>query len=171
MSDRDGDAAADVRLRRCPDWVRWLPRVLGGALLAAALIVIMSLESGPSLLGRSKAVLMVMAGAVALWVVRAGSDVRLEAGLVDDALRIGARGRYLEVPLGDIEALDYAPPFVNARNWPPALVVVDRHDRRFRVPAALRDGPACWVSRTSRARAFAASSNRKTPGWPAPLGD
>jgi hypothetical protein len=85
-------------------------------------------------------VLAVAAGVVSLWVVRAGSEVRLEAGLVGDVLRIGARGRFLDIPLREIEVLDYDPPFVMARQWPPALVVIDRHDRRYRVPAAIRGG-------------------------------
>ena len=158
MNDRATDSGTEASLSRCPAVVRWLPRVLGGALLAAAMIVITSL--GPSLSGGWRVVLSVAAGVVSLWAVRAGSEVRLEAGLVGDALRMGARGRFLDIPLREIEILDYDPPFAMARKWFPALVVIDRHDRRYRVPAALSGGRRLLEeiverSNDDRLRAFA----------------
>ena len=57
-----------------------------------------------------------------------------------DGLKLGARGRYVELAFRDIEALDYDPPFSSARRWLPALVLIDRRDRRWRIPASIEDG-------------------------------
>jgi hypothetical protein len=117
-----------------------MPRVIGGALLAAAAIVNGNLEPSAALSGMVKGVLVGSAAAAALGVVRAGSEARMEIAVEEDRLRLGARGRCVELALRDIEAVDYDPPFSSARRWLPALVLIDRRDRRWRIPAAVEDG-------------------------------
>lgn len=126
--------------RRCGVAARWMPRVLGAALLAAAAIVNGRLEPSAALSGMVKGVLVVAAAAAALWIVRAGSEARMEIGVEQDRIRLGARGRYVELALRDVEAVDYDPPFSSARRWLPALVLIDRRDRRWRIPASVEDG-------------------------------
>jgi hypothetical protein len=117
-----------------------MPRTLGGAVLAAAAIVNLSLEPNVAFSGMVKGVLVVAAAAAALWLVRAGSEARMEVVVDSDRLRLGARGRYVELPISDIEALDYDPPFSTTRRWLPAVVLIDRRDRRWRIPASIGDG-------------------------------
>lgn len=126
--------------RRCGVAARWMPRVLGGSLLAAAAIVNGHLEPSAALSGMVRGVLVVAAAAGALWIVRAGSEARMEIAVEKDRLRLGARGRYVELALRDLEAVDYDPPFSSARRWLPALVLIDRRDCRWRIPASIEDG-------------------------------
>lgn len=126
--------------RRCGVAARWMPRVLGGGLLAAAAIVNGNLDPSAALSGMVKGVLVVAAAAAALWLVRAGSEARMEIAVEKDRIRLGASGRYVELALGDIEAVDYDPPFSSARRWLPAIVLIDCRDRRWRIPASIEDG-------------------------------
>jgi len=128
--------------RRCGIAARWMPRVLGGAVLAAGAIVNWSLEPYAVFSGMVKGALVVAAAAAALWLVRAGSEARMEIAVEEDRIRLGARGRYVELAIHDIEALDYDPPFSSARRWLPAIVLVDRRDRRWRIPASVEGGAA-----------------------------
>lgn len=117
-----------------------MPRALGGAVLAAAAIVNLNLEPHAAFSGMVRGVLVVAAAGAALWLVRAGSEARMEVAVEADRLRLGARGRYVELPIRDIEALDYDPPFSTTRRWLPAVVMIDRRDRRWRIPASIGDG-------------------------------
>jgi hypothetical protein len=119
-----------------------MPRVLGGAVLAAAAIVHLSLEPHAVFSGTVKGVLVVAAAAGALWLVRAGSEARMEVAVEADRIKLGGRGRYVELAIREIEALDYDPPFSSTRRWLPALVLIDRRDRRWRIPASIEGGEA-----------------------------
>jgi hypothetical protein len=119
-----------------------MPRTLGGAVLASAAIVNLSLERHVVFSGMVKGVLVVAAAAAALWLVRAGSEARMEVILESDRLRLGAGRRHVELPIREIEALDYDPPLASSSRWLPAVVLIDRRDRRWRIPAAIGDGTA-----------------------------
>jgi hypothetical protein len=119
-----------------------MPRLLGGAVLAAAAIVHWSLAPYGAFSGMVKGVLVVVAAAAALWLVRAGSEARMEIAVETDRIRLGARGRFVDLSLCDIEAIDYDPPFSSSRRWLPAIVLVDRRGRRWRIPASIEGGAA-----------------------------
>jgi len=153
--------------RRCGVAARWMPRVLGGALLAAAAIVNLTLEPYAAVSGMVKGVLVVAAAAAALWLVRAGSEARMEVAVEADKIRLGARGRYVELAIRDIEAIDYDPPFSSARRWLPAIVLIDRRDRRWRIPASIEGGAAMveeLVEHSGQDRLRAWADARRIPG-------
>ncbi|MDX1388326.1 MAG: hypothetical protein R3344_04005, partial [Acidobacteriota bacterium] len=165
---------------RCGPAAVWLPRVLGGALLAAATVLVFGVDPGGSVPYSSlvKGLVLTVAAAGALWIVRRGSEVRLEFGIGPSGLRLASRRRMLELPWKSIETLDYDPPLGTRSGWIPAMVLVDDRGRRWRIPAVVRDGPGLlegilvrtarhdlrtWAEarrlrrRLERARAFVAS--------------
>jgi hypothetical protein len=129
---------------RCGFAAAWLPRVAGGALLAAAVLVVLGVDPDGSApySGMIKAVVLTAAAGGALFFVRRGSEVRLVIGVGPAALRVSARRVRLDLPWEEIEAIDYDPPFGTSVGWLPALVLVDAKGRRFRIPAVIDDGPA-----------------------------
>jgi hypothetical protein len=163
---------------RCGPGARWLPRVAGGALLAAAMIVGLRMPSGPP--AGAVRLLVIAAGALGgLWLVRAGSEVRLEVELGEHAMRFVARGRFVELRFDDVEGMDFDPAFGSRRAWPPAFVLIDRHERRWRIPAFLVECPVLVreiVSRSpdERVRAWAEArrveSRTRRSRWLVPAG-
>jgi hypothetical protein len=127
---------------RCSVAAVWLPRVLGASLLASATVAGLHLDpnlqvpfSGPV------RVIIVLAGAAgALWLVRGGSDVRLRFGVNETAIAISVWRRSVRLPFADVDGLDYEPAFGSRRRWLPAVVLVGRHRRRWRIPALVGDG-------------------------------
>jgi len=126
-----------ARVFRCPAAARWLPRVLSGTLLAAAAWVLLSMPHEAAFAGLVKAMLIGTAGAGALWILRGGRDLEVTVGVIEDRLQF-SRGRHrIETTLGELESVDYAGAFSNLSHWPPALLLVDRHGRGWRVPAMI----------------------------------
>lgn len=129
------------RVFRCSGLVRWMPRVLGGSLLAAATLVNLSLDPEAPFAGGVKGVVVLAAAVGALWIVRGGAEARVEARLEGGAVSLGARGRWSRVRVDRLEMVDYDPGLSSARRWIPAVVLVDRDGCRWRIPAFIGDGP------------------------------
>jgi hypothetical protein len=73
----------------------------------------------------------------------------------------------VELAIRDIEAIDYDPPFSSARRWLPAIVLIDRRDRRWRIPASIEGGAAMveeLVERSGQDRLRAWAVARRIPG-------
>jgi hypothetical protein len=146
-----GEAGAAARPResivdrtfRCGVAARWLPRALGGAVLAASTLVSLEVDSTIVRLLPHVRSLMVITGALLAWViVRRGEEVRLVFGLARDALWIGGEPDGVRLQFRDIRRLDWAPPFSGSLAWIPAAVVVDRNGKPWRVPALVDEGDA-----------------------------
>lgn len=131
------------RTYRCSAAARWLPRVLAGAVLAAAMIASWprpdAVPPPPRLL---QPLVVVLGAAFALWVVRKGSVLRREIDLGVDGLtfRIGRHERVLDYV--DVRRIDGRGPFEGVLHWVPAVVLIDVFEKAWDVPVALEDGPA-----------------------------
>jgi hypothetical protein len=143
-----------------------MPRVVGGAVLAAAAIVNLGLERSAVLPGAVRGLLILVAAGAALWLVRAGSEARMEVEVRADRLELGTRGRRVELSIDEIEAIDFDPAFSSRRRWLPAVVLVDRRERRWRIPASVERGGAlidAIVERSGQDRLRAWSDARRIP--------
>jgi len=133
---------------RCGTAAAWLPRVAGGALLAAAVLIVLSVDPDGSApySGMVKGAVLTAAAGGALLFVRRGSEVRFKIGVGPAALRISAGKVSFDLAWEEIETIDYDPPFGTSVGWLPALVLVDEKGRRWRIPAVIDDGPALLAS-------------------------
>jgi len=146
----------DSQLYSCGTAALWLPRVLGGAVLTAGLLVAFGLDSGMNVqfMRQFRAAIAVIAGLAALWVLRRGGEVRIGFGLREDGLVFVVGSRRIDLRYRDIEGVRYEPPFAVSRSaWIPAVAVIDRSGVSWRIPALVTDGGdlvAQLVSRTGR---------------------
>ncbi len=147
MSERKG-ADGNERWFRCAAAARWLPRVLAGCVLAAAMFFSFGRTTGPSLFGRA---VVFAAALVALWIIRQGAELRTEVGLVEDAVIFGGGGRGIRLDLEKIDSIGYAPFFSSRARPLPAAVLIDRRGRSFRLPALLAHGDRLVELLVSRA--------------------
>jgi hypothetical protein len=91
-------------------------------------------------LSHSRTLVILFGAACALVIVRSGGMVRAEFSLATEALRLRIGKHKRELPYEQIVSLTYETPFVRPREWLPALVLVDRFGKRWRVPALLAEG-------------------------------
>ena len=134
-------SGTDPAVHSCSIPARWLPRALAVSLLASAALAILALDPGAPFSATVKGLVMAAAALGALWLVRAGSEVRMEVSVGARTISFGSGRRFVELPLEEVEALDFDPVFSSGRLWLPAAVLVDRKERRWRIPAFIRQGP------------------------------
>jgi len=136
------ERAADESFYGCGVAARWLPRVLAASVLVAAVLAAFRFDPYEVLAASRylRNLLAVLGGALALWIVRKGAEVRTEfaVGEGELLLRHGSRSWSLRLP--DLERLAYEPPFAQSRTWLPALVLRDRFGQAWRVSALLDGG-------------------------------
>lgn len=122
---------------------RWLPRVLAGSVLAAAMIGARGMDPENVVSGSDTARLLVtvFGAALAWWLVRTGGEARVSVRAGDDGVefRAGSHRRVLEYR--DMTAVRFQVPFEARWRWLPALVLVDRFGAGWRVPAFIERGP------------------------------
>ncbi len=130
-----------ARVWRCPTSVRWLPRALAGAVLAAGVISARTLDrtADPVLASRVGLLVTLAAAALAWLVVRTGGIVRLEIRLGEDAVEVSGGRRERALEYRDVVALDFAAPMTAGRRWVPALTLLDRFDQTWPLPAWVDD--------------------------------
>lgn len=136
---RPGVPMDELRFR-CGPLARWLPRALAGAMLVAALLAGQRIEHRGGV-GAQAQLLIVAAGAIlALWVLRQGSEVRVEVE-VDDRGLVFIRGAHRSaLSFSAIEGLTWAPSFSLSRTWVPGCVLLDAEGRHWRLCALLHHG-------------------------------
>jgi len=127
---------------RCAPAARWLPRILAASVFVGATILSTRIYAGVAGSGwsHSRTLVVLFGAAFALGIVRSGGMVHAKFSLSADALRLGVGKHERELPFEQIVSMTYESPFVKPREWLPALVLVDRFDKRWRVPALLMDG-------------------------------
>lgn len=134
--------SADATEYRCPAAARWLPRVLAGAVLAAAMIASFRIDPRANAMGWGPVrTFVVIGGAVAaLLVLRKGAEVRTRVRLDEEGLTLlhGSRTAYL--PFRELDSVEYSAPFSASRHWLPAAVLVDRWGKGWRLCALLDGG-------------------------------
>ena len=133
---------SDPHVFRCTAAARWLPRALAAAVLVSAMILSTRIYTGVAGTDGSHArTLVVVVGAIfALAIVRSGAMVRAEFSLTAKALRLRIGRHERELPYEQVVSMIYETPFVKPREWLPALVLIDRFGKRWRVPSFLADG-------------------------------
>ena len=127
---------------RCGLAARWLPRALAAAVLVAAVLAAFRFDPH-EVLSASRYLrnfLAVLGGALALWIVRKGGEVRTMFAVLDDELLIRHGMREYSLRLEDLDRLAYETPFAQSRTWLPALVLRDRFGQSWRVSAFLDGG-------------------------------
>jgi hypothetical protein len=168
---------------RCGAAARWLPRALAGAVLAAGLLVAFALDPDATvrLVQPFKRGLVLVSALVALWLVRKGGEVRVRIGAGPEGLVFLAGRRRLDLPYRDIAALRYEPPFgVSRWAWIPALALIDRQGRSWRIPALIERGErlvaalldfsgradlASWADALDLERRMSSSGTRVAAGY------
>lgn len=131
-----------TRRYRSSGAARWLPRILGGAVLAAALIAARGIDPADATPGSGTVRLLVIlfGAALALWIVRSGAVLYREVEVRADALWLGYRAAGRELEFRDVVTLDYHGPFGSGRRWAPVLAIRDRLEQDWLVPGTLQDG-------------------------------
>lgn len=126
----------------CSSGALWLPRVLAGSLLAAALIVAMAVDpEGLSVFSRPFRIALVLVAAVgSLWIVRRGAEVRVQVAVGDERIEFRHGRRSRSLPYVEIDRIEYAAAFGSSRNWLSALVLTDRFGQGWRIPALIGGG-------------------------------
>ena len=127
----------------CPAAALWLPRALAGSVLAATVFVTGRVDPLATLVGsRAFRTGLVLVGAiVALWILRRGNEVRMSIAVRSKSLAFRLGRADLTLRFDRIQAVRYDAPFGASRSWLPAVVLVERGDRDWRLPAMLEEGP------------------------------
>ncbi len=123
---------------RCPPSARWLPRVLGAAVLAATLVAAYAVDPRGALPRSAmlRGLLAVVGAGLALWIVRKGAEVRTQVVLGREGVEFrSGRGR-AALAYADIGALDRAPSF---GPWRPSHEPLGRRARVLDPVSALRN--------------------------------
>ena len=160
---------------RCSRGGIWMPRLLAGAVTAAAVIASRSLD--PDQLFSSSQVyrglVIVLGGITALWILKDGGIVRWSVQAGDQGLVFRAGRKENVLHYRDIVHIDYHLPFSAGRHWLPALVLEDRLGTHWRIPSFIRDGGSLvgeLLERADRNELNAWSDARRIPqrmgrGW------
>jgi hypothetical protein len=127
---------------RCSGAGRWLPRVLAAAVLIAAVLAAFRFDPGTVLTASKylRSLVAVLGGALALWIVRKGAEVRVVLVLSEEELLFRYGSREYALRLEDLERLSYETPFAQSRTWLPALVLRDRFGQPWRISAFISRG-------------------------------
>lgn len=127
---------------RCPRAAVWLTRTLAAAVLVAAMLLSRRIYAGVegTSWSSSRTLVVVVGVLLAFMIVRAGGRVRGAYSLTPDAVEIDFGKQRRVLPYEQIVAMTYDPPLVSRREWLPALVLVDRFGKHWRIPALLAEG-------------------------------
>lgn len=127
---------------RCSTAGRWLPRILGGSLLAAFVVTALRTDPEGVVAGSTtfKGLVALFGGVLSLWIVRKGAEVGRVVALGPEAIEFSHGRRSASLAYRDIETLDYVPALGPTRHWIPAAVLVDRAGGRWRLPALIDRG-------------------------------
>ncbi len=154
---------------RCSRGGIWLPRVLAGAVLVAAIIASRTMD--PDQLFASsriyRSLVIILGGIIALWILKDGGIVRwsVRAGETGLLFRSGRKENLLEYR--DIVHIDYHLPFSDGRHWLTALVLTDRLNGHWRIPSFIEDGKGLLselLRQADRNELNAWSDARRIPG-------
>ncbi len=88
----------------------------------------------------TRTLVVVVGAALALGIVRSGGMVRAEFSLASESLRLRIGRHERVLPYEQVVSMIYETPFVKPREWLPALVLIDRFGKRWRIPSLLADG-------------------------------
>jgi len=126
----------------CGVTARWLPRILAAALLISALLAAERLAPQVRAAGWGlfAPAVVLLGGLLALAVVRQGGEVRRTVRFSAGAVLFREGKRRFELPFDRIESMAWEPPFAVRRNWIPAVSLVDRDGRSWRIPAFIERG-------------------------------
>jgi len=141
-------SSATGRTYRCSIAARWLPRALAGATLTAALLAAYGLDPQARVGGSGvmRGLVVALGAILALWLLRAGGELRLEVDLPardagsDAPVRLRRGGRQVNVEPSRLARFEYHSPFAASRSWVPAMVLRDRYGLALRLPAMLEAG-------------------------------
>jgi hypothetical protein len=129
---------------RCGAAARWLPMALAAGALATGFLAGERLVRAQGLAfgGGIRWVVVGAGAALALWVLKAGSEARLILTVDAQGLhfKYGRQGAGLAFEA--IDRLDWEPPLARSRMLFPALLLRDRYGRDWRLPVVLEAGPA-----------------------------
>jgi hypothetical protein len=176
------DSRDETRVYRCGAAARWLPRVLGGAVLVTAMLVALRLLPASGVPGARefRAGLVVLAAVVALWVVRKGGEARIEVGVGPNGLFLFRGPHRSDLAYDEIDGLRYDAPFGASKSWVPATVLTDRRGATWRLSGFLdrgerliedllelsgRDDLRAWADALQIPRRMAGSSRRVGLGY------
>ncbi len=140
MSSNSGVARAGAYA--CPAAARRLSWVLAAALVAASAILAARIDPAGRLPNSAvmKGLLVAAAAVLGARIALSLSELRLTARVRERDVLLELRGRMAALAWEDIERVDWDPPFRHYSRWSPALVLVDRRGRRFRIPALVTGG-------------------------------
>jgi len=126
-----------ISFHRCGFACRWVPRVLGSAMLTATYIASRAIdpEGLVSATSTIRPMVVVVGAVLALWLVRSGSEVHLKVGAGNDGVVFRAHGRERILMYSDIVGIRYDGPMAAGKRWIPAIVLVDRTGLSWRIPA------------------------------------
>jgi hypothetical protein len=126
----------------CGPAARWLPRALSGSVLTAGLLAVARLGgvAGIPMSQGFRLLLMMLAAAAALWIVRRGGEVRIRVSVAADGVVFEAGSHRACVFFEKIRALRFEGPFGPSRSWLSAAVIVDNTDREWRLSGLLARG-------------------------------
>lgn len=133
---------SEPRVYRCSVAARWLPRALAAAVLVGAFLSAYRFDPDGVLPASRylKVVVVAFGGALAMWVLRKGSEVRTVVSLKADELTFGYGAREFSLRIDDLDRFEFETPFAQSRTWLAALVLRDRFGQQWRVPAMLDRG-------------------------------
>ncbi len=150
---RPGEPVVGDEEFRCAASVIWVRRVLCVAVIVAAIIAALRADPGGHVPNGAlvKGLIIAIGVTVALRIFLSTSEVSLAVTLRRADLLFERRKRIVALRIEDISALDFDPPFRRGAGWLPALVVIDRNRKRFRVPASIRSGDRLVLHLVERA--------------------
>jgi hypothetical protein len=131
-----------VKRYRCGMAARWLPRTLAASVLVSAVLAAYRFDPYTVLTVSKyvRSLMVVLAGAVGLWILRKGGEVRTEIEVGDEELVFRHGSSEYALRLEDLSRFDYETPFAQTRTWMPALVLQDRFGQQWRISAFLDQG-------------------------------
>jgi hypothetical protein len=140
MSSNLGAARGEVHA--CPASARRLSWVLAAALVAAAAILAARMDPAGRVRSSAlmKGLLVAAAAVLGARIALSLAELRLTVRVRERDVLLELRGRMASLAWEDILRLDWDPPFRHYARWSPALVLVDRRGRRFRIPALVTGG-------------------------------
>lgn len=126
----------------CSGAVLWLPRVLAAAVVVASMLAAFRLEmsQGASLAKPIQGGVIVVGAFIGLWILRAGSEVRLRMHFDGPRLFFSLGRQSAAVELDAIVRLAREAPFGASRRLLPAAVLIEQNGRPWRLPVVLDHG-------------------------------
>jgi len=128
----------------CSGAALWLPRVLAAAVIVASMLGAFRLELSPGA-SFSKPIqggVIVVGAFLGLWILRAGSEVRIRMHLDGPRLFFSSGRQSAALEVDSIVRLGYEAPLGASRRLFPAAVLIEKNGRPWRLPVLLDRGAA-----------------------------